>query len=202
MWVTEFLLLLYSNRSSFLYSLHFLLRAFRQWYVIINFYSADQCHCSCSSKTTSNGNSKNCTPSIFLDFIVAGWQLYSLLYSSMTWTKPEIFESKQQRTFCPRYGFVRSVASYHVSIGSVFDLFFFQINDIFVLFLSYRLVFGTLYPAYSSYKAIKTKNVREYVRNIYFVPCLTHIVIFYMLSSQDLCNFFSKCCKNKIMFLS
>lgn len=26
------------------------------------------------------------------------------------------------------------------------------------------LVFGTLYPAYSSYKAIKTKNVREYVR--------------------------------------
>ncbi|XP_032237298.1 receptor expression-enhancing protein 1 isoform X2 [Nematostella vectensis] len=26
------------------------------------------------------------------------------------------------------------------------------------------LVFGTLYPAYNSYKAIKTKNVREYVR--------------------------------------
>ncbi|XP_073241295.1 receptor expression-enhancing protein 1-like isoform X1 [Porites lutea] len=26
------------------------------------------------------------------------------------------------------------------------------------------LVFGTLYPAYSSYKAMKTKNVREYVR--------------------------------------
>uniref|UniRef100_A0A8C4QSS8 Receptor expression-enhancing protein n=1 Tax=Eptatretus burgeri TaxID=7764 RepID=A0A8C4QSS8_EPTBU len=27
-----------------------------------------------------------------------------------------------------------------------------------------RLVFGTLYPAYSSYKAVKTKNVREYVK--------------------------------------
>ncbi|XP_064631771.1 receptor expression-enhancing protein 1-like isoform X9 [Lineus longissimus] len=27
-----------------------------------------------------------------------------------------------------------------------------------------RLVFGTLYPAYSSYKAVKTKNVKEYVR--------------------------------------
>ncbi|XP_048089306.1 receptor expression-enhancing protein 3 isoform X2 [Alosa alosa] len=26
------------------------------------------------------------------------------------------------------------------------------------------LVFGTLYPAYNSYKAVKTKNVREYVR--------------------------------------
>lgn len=26
-----------------------------------------------------------------------------------------------------------------------------------------RLVFGTLYPAYSSYKAVKTKDVKEYV---------------------------------------
>ncbi|XP_025898136.1 receptor expression-enhancing protein 4, partial [Nothoprocta perdicaria] len=26
------------------------------------------------------------------------------------------------------------------------------------------LVFGTLYPAYASYKAVKTKNIREYVR--------------------------------------
>ena len=28
---------------------------------------------------------------------------------------------------------------------------------------SFRLVFGTLYPAYASYKAVKTKNVKEYV---------------------------------------
>ncbi|XP_049990998.1 receptor expression-enhancing protein 2 isoform X2 [Alexandromys fortis] len=27
-----------------------------------------------------------------------------------------------------------------------------------------RLIFGTLYPAYSSYKAVKTKNVKEYVK--------------------------------------
>lgn len=27
----------------------------------------------------------------------------------------------------------------------------------------HRLAFGTLYPAYSSYKAVKTKNVKEYV---------------------------------------
>ncbi|CAL8382888.1 unnamed protein product, partial [Gadus morhua 'NCC'] len=26
------------------------------------------------------------------------------------------------------------------------------------------LLFGTLYPAYYSYKAVKTKNVKEYVR--------------------------------------
>ena len=26
-----------------------------------------------------------------------------------------------------------------------------------------RLVFGTLYPAYKSYKAVRTKNVKEYV---------------------------------------
>lgn len=28
---------------------------------------------------------------------------------------------------------------------------------------SSRLVFGMLYPAYASYKAVKTKNIREYV---------------------------------------
>uniref|UniRef100_A0A3B3DKG6 Receptor expression-enhancing protein n=1 Tax=Oryzias melastigma TaxID=30732 RepID=A0A3B3DKG6_ORYME len=33
-----------------------------------------------------------------------------------------------------------------------------------ILFRQKQLLFGTLYPAYYSYKAVKTKNVKEYVR--------------------------------------
>ncbi|KAK2177366.1 hypothetical protein NP493_601g00012 [Ridgeia piscesae] len=32
------------------------------------------------------------------------------------------------------------------------------------VYCAFRLVFGTLYPAYASYKAVKTKNVKEYVK--------------------------------------
>ncbi|KAI4459233.1 hva22-like protein [Holotrichia oblita] len=32
-----------------------------------------------------------------------------------------------------------------------------------IVYPIFRLLFGTLYPAYASYKAVKTKNVREYV---------------------------------------
>lgn len=38
-----------------------------------------------------------------------------------------------------------------------------------------RLVFGTLYPAYSSYKAVKTKNVKEYVSVCPFSSHPTHM---------------------------
>ncbi len=38
------------------------------------------------------------------------------------------------------------------------------------IYHGFRLVFGTLYPAYASYKAVKTKNVKEYVSIILSPP--------------------------------
>lgn len=37
-----------------------------------------------------------------------------------------------------------------------------------ILYPGFRLVFGTLYPAYASYKAVRTKNVKEYVSKFCF----------------------------------
>ena len=36
-----------------------------------------------------------------------------------------------------------------------------------IVYPIFRLVFGTLYPAYASYKAVRTKNVKEYVSSLY-----------------------------------
>ena len=48
-----------------------------------------------------------------------------------------------------------------------------------LLYQSFRLVFGTLYPAYCSFKAVKTKNVKDYVH------WMTYWIVFAVLTISE-----------------
>ncbi len=51
----------------------------------------------------------------------------------------------------------------------------------------YRLLFGTLYPAYSSYKAIKNKDIKEYVScYLFYDYLLCNLNAF--IAIIDICN--------------
>jgi len=98
-------------------------------------------------------------------------------------TKPSWF-SKQQQQFYP-YLLCFTLHLCHITFVHIFflnwivKLYVYTVNNniCYLLFLC-RLVFGTLYPAYRSYKAIKNKDVREYVSDLfiirlyYFMSCL------------------------------
>lgn len=98
-------------------------------------------------------------------------------------SEEEIFDkpqSRTQRALLPIWLFIRPVLE-TVCITPL-PLFFsitgtgiFALIAIFILprtlsqvllYPGFRLLFGTLYPAYASYKAVKTKNVKEYVSSL------------------------------------
>lgn len=51
-----------------------------------------------------------------------------------------------------------------------------------VIFPVFRLSFGTLYPAYASYKAVRTKNVKEYVSIFYLYTYIVHDTYIYYIN--------------------
>lgn len=60
----------------------------------------------------------------------------------------------------------------------------------FVLYPFCRLVFGTLYPAYASYKAVRTKNLKEYV-SIFNYYLSYHMLVIYFCTARAIVNIIS-----------
>jgi len=47
-----------------------------------------------------------------------------------------------------------------------------------IIYQTFKVTFATLYPAYASYKAVKTKNVKDYVRGL-IVLCVANVGVVY-----------------------
>lgn len=62
----------------------------------------------------------------------------------------------------------------------------------------FRLVLGTLYPAYASYKAVKTKNVKEYVS----LPAYRLLNFFMLVALVYFYRYCSLLCLYGIFFIS
>ncbi|TRY76206.1 hypothetical protein TCAL_05684, partial [Tigriopus californicus] len=69
------------------------------------------------------------------------------------------------------------------------------------LYAACRLVFGTLYPAYASYKAVRTKNVREYVKWMMYWIVFAFFTTFESMADLFIAFWFPFYYELKIIFL-
>lgn len=95
--------------------------------------------------------------------------IYFVQNNMVNEAKYELDLSKITSSVLPSVDFAKLKSGLVISALSILG---YQLLTSIFIYPAFRLLFGTLYPAYASYKAVKTKNVKEYVSTSTSSSCI------------------------------